>query len=586
MADERLEVAIKAVNEASKALRDVQKDMGALDDQAKKTSKGFAGLSDNAKKAAAVGIGALVTGLGYAVNKAIEAERVMKQTEAVIKATGGAAGLTADEIANLALAESRLTSIDDEVVQSGMNMLLTFKQIGGETFPRASRAMEDMAVAMAGGDASAVDLTGTAIQLGKALNDPVRGITALTRVGVTFTDAQKDAIKQMVAMNDIAGAQAIILSELESEFGGAAETAGTTLAGKMQKAQNAIDNFAASIGEKLIPVLGDAAEAATTLIEWGERIDAVFTEHLGNMSKQVQSGEISIADFRAEMERAAVAAGKTSFIYDQWGNVIGKQLNPAVREQIELQLTAIGVNDDARDRMGELASATQAAGDASAAFNDAQSNLNSTQALLNEGMKRYSAELLFNKAAANLDEEAALQLGLAMGVVDANTVLAMEKLATLRYQYDSNRDGAISAAEAANGYSSAVIALNERISALSDKTITITYREIIERIMATAGTTPGGGRQHGGPVMGGSPYVVGEAGPELFVPGSSGNVIDNRRFDRMIAILESIAGSTSGGNVTINSGASTDIIEKAVSRSLGRQFRKARTSGKAITGAA
>jgi len=86
--------------------------------------------------------------------------------------------------------------------------------------------------------------------------------------------------------------------------------------------------------------------------------------------------------------------------------------------------------------------------------------------------------------------------------------------------------------------------------------------------------------------MGGSPYVVGEAGPELFVPGSSGNVIDNRRFDRMIAILESIAGSTSGGNVTINSGASTDIIEKAVSRSLGRQFRKARTSGKAITGAA
>src|SRR3990167_11546131 len=133
MADERLEVAIKAVNEASKALRDVQKDMGALDDQAKKTRKGFSGLSDNAKKAAAVGIGALVTGLGYAVNKAIEAERVMRQTESVIKATGGAAGLTADEIANLALAESRLTSIDDEVVQSGMNMLLTFKQIGGET---------------------------------------------------------------------------------------------------------------------------------------------------------------------------------------------------------------------------------------------------------------------------------------------------------------------------------------------------------------------------------------------------------------------------------------------------------------------
>jgi len=41
----------------------------------------------------------------------------------------------------------------------------------------------------------------------------------------------------------------------------------------------------------------------------------------------------------------------------------------------------------------------------------------------------------------------------------------------------------------------------------------------------------GGGKAAGGPVSGGTPYVVGEKGPELFVPGSSGSIIPNHRLE-------------------------------------------------------
>src|SRR6185503_5795133 len=105
-----------------------------------------------------------------------------------------------------------------KVIQGGENLLLTFTNIGEDVFPSAVKAMNDMAVAMAEGDVSAVDLKGSAIQLGKALNDPVKGITALTRVGVTFSDQQKKQIKDFVEQGRVADAQRVILAELEKEF--------------------------------------------------------------------------------------------------------------------------------------------------------------------------------------------------------------------------------------------------------------------------------------------------------------------------------------------------------------------------------
>ena len=60
-------------------------------------------------------------------------------------------------------------------------------------------------------------------------------------------------------------------------------------------------------------------------------------------------------------------------------------------------------------------------------------------------------------------------------------------------------------------------------------------------------TVIGGNRAAGGPVSGGTPYVVGEKGPELFVPGSSGNIVPNHEMG--------------GANIVVNVDASGSSVE-------------------------
>jgi phage-related protein len=107
--------------------------------------------------------------------------------------------------------------------------------------------------------AMGMDLQSATMLVGKALNDPVKGMTALTRSGVQFTDAQKEAIAAMVEMGDTAGAQQIILKELEVQFGGSAEAAGKTFGGQLDIMKNALGNVGEEIGGALIPVLTDMA---------------------------------------------------------------------------------------------------------------------------------------------------------------------------------------------------------------------------------------------------------------------------------------------------------------------------------------
>ena len=126
-----------------------------------------------------------------------------------------------------------MSGVDDEVIQSGENVLLTFKNIhnevgkGNDIFNQATKATLDFSVAMG------KDLPSAAIMVGKALNDPIKGLTALGRAGVQFTKSQVAMIKKMVKAGDVAGAQKLILRELEDQFGGSAKAAGETLAGRI-----------------------------------------------------------------------------------------------------------------------------------------------------------------------------------------------------------------------------------------------------------------------------------------------------------------------------------------------------------------
>src|SRR3990167_11080961 len=141
--------------------------------------------------------------------------------------------------------------------------------------------------------------------------------------------------------------------------------------------------------------------------------------------------------------------------------------------------------------------------------------------------------------------------------------------------------GAAGAAGALAGQASAA---RDAINSIQDKTVTITtiYRE--QHITDLEGRT---GRQFGGPVSGGRPYLVGEGGPEMFVPGAGGFVMDNADTQKMLSLLKAIAsGVGNTRNVTVNAGAGvdTDAIIQAIDVGLGRRARLMRSSGATVMG--
>lgn len=202
-----------------------------------------------------VGAGAAVAILGTSLKAAADAEQVAAATDAVLKSTKGVAGLTTQAVTDLATALSEVTPFEDDAVQGGENLLLTFTNIGKNVFPLATETVLDMSQAMG------QDLKSSAIQLGKALNDPAQGLSALSRVGVQFTKQQEDLVKQLVATGKTEEAQRVILKELQTEFGGAARAAGKTFAGQMQILQNSIGNVQEEIGAALLPI-------AQELVTW------------------------------------------------------------------------------------------------------------------------------------------------------------------------------------------------------------------------------------------------------------------------------------------------------------------------------
>lgn len=204
----------------------------------------------------------LALGLAKSVSEAREAEKAMSQTEAVIKSTGGTANVSAKQIAELSNAISLKAGIDDEAIQSGANLLLTFTNIrnevgkGNKIFDQSTQLVTDMSVALG------TDLKSASLQLGKALQDPTTGLTALRRSGVAFTEQQQDQIKVLFESGKRLQAQKMILKEVATEFGGSA----AAQADSFDKLQVAGENFAESVGKKVTPVLGEMADELSDIL--------------------------------------------------------------------------------------------------------------------------------------------------------------------------------------------------------------------------------------------------------------------------------------------------------------------------------
>lgn len=332
MADRRLEVTISG--DASKFIGELKKagvQVKTFDDDTRGASKGTASFGDamnllgGPSLTLATGLAAVAGGIKYTTDAARESREVQAQLAAVLKSTGGIAGVTSQEANAYASSLQRLTNFDDEAILSGETLLLTFKKIGGDIFPRATAAALDLSVRFK------QDLSGSVTMLGKALENPIAGISALTRNGITFTDAQKDMIKSLVESGDLLGAQSIILDEVEANAKGAAEAARLADGGFIA-VQNSAGNLAEAIGESLMPAMTGLneiiiagldgwtmayenmallADGSSILAERGQSLGTVWLDTLFN--QEALAGAVQEVT-AAQAEQAAGLEGNTDAI--------------------------------------------------------------------------------------------------------------------------------------------------------------------------------------------------------------------------------------------------------------------------------
>jgi hypothetical protein len=235
-----------------------------------------AAVSRSLAPAAIIGLTALSGMAVGALRAAEEAEVANNRLDSVARSMGLFGDNTkavTDRLKAFATETMNKIAVDDELILSTQAQLLSFKElaatadVAGGSFDRATQSAFDMAAVLGG--------TGedNAVRLGKALQDPILGLTALRRAGVLFSDEQEKSIRTFVEVGDTLSAQEMILAELETQFGGAAEATATDSA----RMSVAFGEVAESLGKALLPILQVVTPAIVAFFSYVGQNSGVFT---------------------------------------------------------------------------------------------------------------------------------------------------------------------------------------------------------------------------------------------------------------------------------------------------------------------
>ena len=224
--------------------------------------------------AVTLGFTSIVQGFKDSVQAAEEAQVANDRIDAIAESMdefGSRTLQVTKRIKDFAEANALSVGVDDEVIKATQAKLLTFRELTktadtmGGSFDRATIAAIDMAAAGFG------EATSNATQLGKALNNPISGITALNRAGIQFTDDQKALIASLVESGNVLKAQDIILTEIEAQVGGTS-AATVTASERMSIAFGEVQE---SIGTVLMPAMEGLSD---WLVETVPKIQTFFAE--------------------------------------------------------------------------------------------------------------------------------------------------------------------------------------------------------------------------------------------------------------------------------------------------------------------
>lgn len=189
--------------------------------------------------------------IDFSTQEAEAAEVAQAQLGAVIKSTGGIAGISAEQINSLASELSAMSGVEDDLIVSSSNVLLRFTSISEDMFPKAQQAALDLSVAMG------TDLSNASTMLGVALEKPSEGATRLRRSGIVLSEQLIATMRNMEENGRIAKAQGLLLEEVAKRVGGSAQAMGATVQGEQNKIGNLLKNMAEEFGKVFTPLKGD-----------------------------------------------------------------------------------------------------------------------------------------------------------------------------------------------------------------------------------------------------------------------------------------------------------------------------------------
>jgi len=582
---------------ATTALRNVQQQTNKLSVASNRATSSLTATSTAAKGlgaslAASLGpllaVGTAFTAVSNSVGTFLARDRDIKILTQGLQNLGASAGdlrdlqIAADEL-------GRTTLFNEEDFTRGFNLLTSFRNIGVDAYTRVAQAAADIA------QVNQVDVSTSFMQLAKALQDPERNLSNLNRSGIAFTKQQTEVIKQLMKTNKVAEAHAMILDIVEESYNKLSQAAAGGFAGSVDTLGESFRDFSEVLGKALVPVIEPVVKGLTQLLtflttEGGQAV--MILTALGGAAKALS---LTLPLLSAGMMKVAAAGGVLTIALNAIPFVaiatgVGllttailkqknaqKELNDAiasgsesqVKEQLKEQekvLESINARlENAHGRRKKNLEAQKEEIEADIRLLQGRQTTLESDKLINDKLRER------NELHKNNVKEIENQKTKTDELREKMTAVGEEIESSIKNNLRDAITGAKSFGEAMTGV------LNKIRDKMLDKVLDNLFGGFGEAF--GKGASGGGGGGIGGFIgkifgglfaNGGQPpvnkiSVVGERGPELFVPRSAGTVVPN----------EKIGGSNITNNISINVDATNSNVQ---SDDDGQQFGQALAS--------
>ena len=317
----------KGVKTAQESIKDFSASMGEM---SKMLKSAFSVVGITAS------IGAVVSFGKKSVQAADDANKKFSVLQNTIEATGASTWTSVEELDKMAQAYAQTTNYSVSEVEKMQSVLLGFRNITDETFREASDAIMDMATVMG------MDLTSAVQTVGKALDDPIKGLDSLRRQGFAFTDEQKLELEVLVKTGKQLEAQKIILEELSTTYGGAAKAGQSAFA----QMQHSMDALMESVGNRIIPIIravtGEMSGGVEKITEFfnSATFDRII-DILANIAEKVRTVFSGIVEY-------------ISGIFTQLGELSAKvNFSPFIRVLDTLYGLVVAIFEKIKERIDE-----------------------------------------------------------------------------------------------------------------------------------------------------------------------------------------------------------------------------------------